>query len=188
MSSSACPCITVFFHTLSHIHHNFREKVNKRKYVFCFSLQSMCETFFIPRRNDGDVIKNVNWSLRKVPPYSCQVLMKLEYSQQIFKKYSHIKFHENTSNRSRVVPCGRTDMKLLAILRTRLKISAANTRITHSVLYSSIPRWSYESVSSAHTSLSFTVVCTLYNVVIVTTSCYYISLHALLLSMFTMTL
>ena len=57
--------------------------------------------------------------------------MKLEYSRQIFEKYSHIKFHENPSSRSRDVPCGRTDMKLLAILRTRLKISAANVRITH---------------------------------------------------------
>jgi len=35
--------------------------------------------------------------------------MKLEFSQQIFEKYSSIKFHENTSSGSRVVPCGRTD-------------------------------------------------------------------------------
>jgi len=35
--------------------------------------------------------------------------MKLEYSGQIFEKYSIIKFHENPSCGSRVVPCGRTD-------------------------------------------------------------------------------
>jgi hypothetical protein len=34
--------------------------------------------------------------------------MKLEYSRQIFEKYPNIKFHENPSNGSRVVPCGRT--------------------------------------------------------------------------------
>jgi len=28
---------------------------------------------------------------------------------EIFEKYSNIKFHENPSSRSRVAPCGRTD-------------------------------------------------------------------------------
>jgi len=41
--------------------------------------------------------------------YSCQILMKLEISRQIFEKYSNIKFHENPSSVSRVVPCGQTD-------------------------------------------------------------------------------
>ena len=41
--------------------------------------------------------------------YSCQILMKLEFSPQIFDKYPNIKFHENPSSGSRVVPCGRTD-------------------------------------------------------------------------------
>jgi len=35
--------------------------------------------------------------------------MKLEFSRQIFEKYSSIKFHENPSSDSRVVPCRRTD-------------------------------------------------------------------------------
>jgi hypothetical protein len=35
--------------------------------------------------------------------------MKLEFSRQIFEKYSNIKFHENQSSGSRVVPYGRTD-------------------------------------------------------------------------------
>jgi len=35
--------------------------------------------------------------------------MKLEFPQQIFEKYSKIKFHENPSIRSRVIPCGRTE-------------------------------------------------------------------------------
>ena len=39
--------------------------------------------------------------------YCCQILMKLEFSQHIFEKYPHIKFHENPSSGSRVVPCGR---------------------------------------------------------------------------------
>jgi len=35
--------------------------------------------------------------------------MKLEFSQQIFEKYSDIKFNENLSSGSRVVPCGEMD-------------------------------------------------------------------------------
>jgi hypothetical protein len=42
--------------------------------------------------------------------YSCQKLQKLELSWQILQQYSNIKFRENPSGGSRVVPCGgRTD-------------------------------------------------------------------------------
>jgi hypothetical protein len=51
--------------------------------------------------------------------YSCQMLMKLEFSWWILKKYSNIKFHDNPSSGSWVVPCrwmdGWIDMtKLMA--------------------------------------------------------------------------
>jgi len=35
--------------------------------------------------------------------------MKLEFCEQIFEKYSNIKFHENPSGGSRVVPCGQME-------------------------------------------------------------------------------
>jgi len=35
--------------------------------------------------------------------------MKLEFSRQIFEKYSTTKFHKNPSSGRRVDPCGRTD-------------------------------------------------------------------------------
>jgi len=35
--------------------------------------------------------------------------MKYEFSGNIFEKYLNIKFHENPSSGSLVVPCGRTD-------------------------------------------------------------------------------
>jgi len=41
--------------------------------------------------------------------YSCQILMELEFSRQIFQKSSNTKFHENPSCGSRVVACGRTE-------------------------------------------------------------------------------
>ena len=170
----------------------FGKKVNKHKCVFCFSVRRLSETFFILRRNAGDVIKNVNWS--------CQVLMKFDFSRQIFEKHSHIKFPENSSNRSRVVACdwtgGRTHVtKLIVAFRNsanaRKKLGSKYTyrpnvllRRTLNCTSCTIPRCSYKSIFSAHTSLSLTVSRTLYSVVTVTTTCYYILFHALLLSMF----
>jgi len=41
--------------------------------------------------------------------YSCPILMEIEFSRHIFEKLSNMKFHENLSSGSRIVPCGRTD-------------------------------------------------------------------------------
>ena len=41
--------------------------------------------------------------------YCCRILMENKLSGQMFAKDPHIKFHENSSSGSRVVPCGRTD-------------------------------------------------------------------------------
>jgi len=37
-----------------------------------------------------------------------QILMKLEFLRQSFKKYSYMKFHENLSSGNRVLPGGQT--------------------------------------------------------------------------------
>jgi hypothetical protein len=88
--------------------------------------------------------------------YSCPNLMKLQISRQSFEKYSNIKFHENLSIGSRVVPCvqtdGRTDRQkdepnspLSAILRTRLKKP-------QKCLYTSILAVLYQHMSDSRTS------------------------------------
>ena len=38
--------------------------------------------------------------------------MKIQHSEQTFKKYNYIKFNENPSSGSRVVPTGRTDRQI----------------------------------------------------------------------------
>ena len=38
--------------------------------------------------------------------------MELDFSREIFEKYSNIKFHENPSSGRQVVPCGRTDRQM----------------------------------------------------------------------------
>ena len=47
--------------------------------------------------------------LNESTPYSCPMLMKLEFSRQNFGKCSNIKFHQNPSSGSRSVPCGQKD-------------------------------------------------------------------------------
>jgi hypothetical protein len=65
--------------------------------------------------------------------YSCQILMKLEFSQQVLKESSYIKFHENPSSGSRVVPCGqtdaRTDMKKLIVAFRNFANAPKNTAL-----------------------------------------------------------
>jgi hypothetical protein len=41
--------------------------------------------------------------------YSSLILITLEFSRSIFEKLSNIKFQENPSSGSRVVPCGQMD-------------------------------------------------------------------------------
>jgi hypothetical protein len=41
--------------------------------------------------------------------YFCRILIKLEFSERIFEKYSNIKFHENPSSWSRDLTGGQTD-------------------------------------------------------------------------------
>jgi hypothetical protein len=42
-------------------------------------------------------------------PYSRGILMKLEFSRQIFEESSNVKFHQNPSIGSRFVVCGQTN-------------------------------------------------------------------------------
>ena len=41
--------------------------------------------------------------------YCCLILTKFEFSQQILTEVLYLKFHENPSSVSRVVPCRQTD-------------------------------------------------------------------------------
>jgi len=54
-------------------------------------------------------------------------LRKHEFSQLILKKHSNIKFHENLSSGSRVVPCRGTDMmKQIVTIRNSVEVPKNN--------------------------------------------------------------
>ena len=86
----------------------FEKKLLNLKCVFQISLQPLSQIFCIIRRIELDII-NIHLSSCKVPLFF-RILMALEFSQQNLEKSSDIKFHENPSSVSRVVPCGWTDV------------------------------------------------------------------------------
>ena len=63
-----------------------------------------------------------------MPGYSCNILMKLEFSQQSFENTLNTKFHENPSSGSQDVPCGQTDRHDEADSRIRNFANAPNSR------------------------------------------------------------
>jgi hypothetical protein len=121
------PCSTIFFSRYLISGTIFENKLRNIKRLFWFSLQHLSEIFLILMWHTRCIVINVHFSLFKV--------------RVICEKYSHIKFHENPSSWSRVVPRGRKDRQtdrptdrladkmkqkvffFFAILLTRLKKS-----------------------------------------------------------------
>jgi hypothetical protein len=104
----ACTARQYFF-ALSHKLNDFWKKVtehNMRVFIlFTTFVRKNSHSKKNWARYDHNCIMVFMWSTR----YSFQTLMKLEFSRQIFEKYSSIKFHENPSSGSKVVACGQTD-------------------------------------------------------------------------------
>jgi len=82
------PVWLLYFSTLSHKRHHFPEKkLLHIKYVFRFSPQPLSEIFLILGSIQRDTGKNVFIQNTR---YSCQILIKLEFTRHIFEKYSNI--------------------------------------------------------------------------------------------------
>ena len=92
------------FSTLSHKRHDFRKKVIEHKMCVLIFCTILSKTFLILRRIQRDVVINV-----KTSSYKVSIILVGFRSWQSFEKNSNIKFHQNPSSGSRVVPCGRTD-------------------------------------------------------------------------------
>jgi len=87
----------------------FKKKVVK--FEFWISLQLLSEIFFILRRTERDLVKNVCRSLCKVSLFVSGLNKPEILSLGRFSKSNQIlKLHENPSNGNQVVPCGRTEI------------------------------------------------------------------------------
>ena len=78
-----CPALQLFS-TLCHKLHDFRKKVTGHKMCVLIFCTTLAETFLILRRNDPDMIKMYIVFMLSTH-YSCQILMKLEYSRRFLK-------------------------------------------------------------------------------------------------------
>jgi len=86
-----------------------KKKLLNIKCTFWVYLQVLSETFLILRRNERDVIKNVNYSSCKMPLFLSGFNETWTLSTYFRKMLIYIKFHGNPSSGRRVVPRGLTD-------------------------------------------------------------------------------
>ena len=89
------PVFLTYFSTLSYKWHDFQKKSTGHKMcvlIFC--------TIFIwnvsqPKQNSARHYHKFGYVFMQSSHYSGHILIKLEFSWHIFKKYSNMKFHEN---------------------------------------------------------------------------------------------
>jgi hypothetical protein len=95
-----------------------KKKLLNTKCVFWFSLHILSETFLSLWSTERDII-NVLLSSSKVPVILVRLNTKLNFLVIFLRKNWNIKFNNNPSIESRVVPCGqtggRTDMTKLIV-------------------------------------------------------------------------
>ena len=101
---SCLTCLDIpYFSSLSHKRHSFRTRILNVQYVFWFSVQLSAE------RIQRDIIYLRRYSC-KLPVILIRFYSDLNFLYNFFfEKSSNIKFHENPSSESRVVPWGQTD-------------------------------------------------------------------------------
>ena len=91
------------FSTLSHKRHGFRGEKNIEDKMSLIFLYNFVEDISYSKKNSARKYYKCTQICMNRTRYSFQFLMKLEFSRQICKKSSYIKFRENPSNGSRVV-------------------------------------------------------------------------------------
>jgi len=104
LSSVSCLALPYFFPHYLASGKIFGEKVSK-----CIVIFSATSVWNISHSKENSArYHKCTQIFMQSTRYSCHILIKLEFSRQIFGKYSNIKFHENPSSMSRNVHCGWT--------------------------------------------------------------------------------
>jgi hypothetical protein len=88
----------------------FEKKLNI-ECLFWFIVQLLSEVFSCHKKKWARYYHKCLLVFTLSIRYSCQILVKLEFSCLVFDEYSNIRFHENLPTGSRFVPCGQTDRR-----------------------------------------------------------------------------
>jgi len=105
-------CSTKFVHIISQ-RARFKKKLLTIKCVLVF--------LYNVRLRHFSFLEELSEISSKSTRYFCPILMKLEFSRQIFEEYSYFKFHEDTPFGRRDVLRGPTDMTLIVAFRNFAK-------------------------------------------------------------------
>ena len=119
-------CQALLYFSLSHKRNVFQKRCWTRSVCVLILTTSLSEIFLIM----GIIVK-MYIGLNVKCPLFFQILMKLEFSRQIFNKYPSKKFQEKPSGGSRVVPTwteGRTDMTNIKLLFSILQTNWPNQK------------------------------------------------------------
>ena len=108
LSSVTCPSLP-YSSALYHKQRNLTKKGIEHKICVLIFSTNFVQKSSLSERNSAHIIINVHRCSHEVC-YSCQIVFKLEYSQQVFEKYPDIKFNENPFSGSRILPCEKTDV------------------------------------------------------------------------------
>jgi hypothetical protein len=92
----------------------FEKKKKKKINIECKMCVLIFSTTFVcnichSKYNSAIQYHKCTWDFMQSTCYSYQILIKFEFSRQIFEKSWNIKFNENWSSGSQIVPCGQTD-------------------------------------------------------------------------------
>jgi len=101
-----------FYNIFSHYVINgmlFRKKISWIGKVCCDCFYNFVWNISHSKKNFARYYRKYTQVFMQSTRYSCQILIKLKFSRQIFKKYSNIKFNENPSGGNRAVPSGRAE-------------------------------------------------------------------------------
>jgi hypothetical protein len=127
-SSVACLALP-YFSTLSRKRHNFLKNVFQHKMCVLIFFATFVWNISHSKKNSAKYFRKCRNVFTWITRYSCQLFMKLEFSEQIFKKYLNIKFNINPSvgaelfhaELQRQTDTWRSECSLFAYLRTHLK-------------------------------------------------------------------